>query len=106
MGCVFVLTRRGGQIFSSIQEPVDFLSGLRFPVRILPGILQSVASILPLTYGIRATRLAMIGGATLAEVWADLLTLAVMGVLLVLSSRYLVRVIERRAKREGTLSLF
>ncbi len=106
LGCVFVLTRRGGQITASIQEPVDFLSGLRFPVRILPGILQSVASLLPLTYGIRATRLAMVGGATLVEVWVDLLILAVTGVLLVVSSRYLIRVIERRAKQQGTLSLF
>lgn len=106
LACVYVLTRRGGQIHAAIQEPVDFLSGLRFPVSILPASLQAVASVLPLTYGIRAARLSMIGGATLTDVWSDLLALALMGFFLMLLAKYGVAVIERRAKHEGTLSLF
>jgi len=106
LGCIFVLTRRGGQISASIQEPIDFLSGLRFPVRILPGLLQAFASVLPLTYGIRATRLSLIGGATLLDISVDLLSLLVMGLLSMLLSRHAIAVIERRAKKEGTLTLF
>ncbi len=105
-GCVAVLTREGGAIFVSVQEPIDFLSGLRFPVRILPGVLQAVASILPLTYGIHAARLSLIGGETILRIWFDLLAMAIMGLSFMLFSQYLIALIERRAKKEGTLSLF
>jgi len=92
-----------------LQEPVYFVSGLNFPVASL-GALGAVAiSILPLAVGLDAMRqLAFAGSPSstngLLSPEVEAFILVVMVVVFIALSRFLLRVIEQRARLEGTLS--
>jgi ABC-2 type transport system permease protein len=90
-------------------EPVYFVSGLNFPVARL-GLLGALAiATIPLAVGLDAMRqLAFVGaefpvGTPSPEVEA--LILVVMTVVFVLAARWTLRVLERRARQEGRLSV-
>jgi ABC-2 type transport system permease protein len=51
---------------SAIQFPLMFLSGTFFPIDVMPGALQGVARLLPLTYLSDAMRQVMVNGAAFA----------------------------------------
>jgi ABC-2 type transport system permease protein len=92
-----------------LVEPVYFVSGLNFPIARL-GVLGSVAiSILPLAVGLDAMRqLAFAGSAYPAGTpppLAEAAILVVMVAVFLALSRWDLRVLERRARQEGTLSV-
>ncbi len=60
-----------------IQFPMMFLSGVFFPLEIMPSVLRPVAAILPLTYLGDALRQVMVGGSAYAPLPLDLGILAV-----------------------------
>jgi ABC-2 type transport system permease protein len=60
---------------SVVQFPLMFLSGIFFPISFMPGWLQPVASVLPLTYLADALRQTMVGGAAYASLAVDGLVL-------------------------------
>jgi ABC-2 type transport system permease protein len=62
---------------SVVQFPLMFLSGIFFPIALMPAFLQPVAALLPLTYLADALRQVMAGGVPYAPLWADALILAV-----------------------------
>jgi ABC-2 type transport system permease protein len=107
-GLFLIWGREAWHMTQLLQEPVYFVSGLNFPVASL-GALGAVAiSILPLAVGLDAMRQLAFAGSANAdgffppEVEAAILVLMV--VVFIFLSRYLLRVIERRARLEGTLS--
>jgi len=57
-----------------IRFPMMFLGGVFVPVDALPGWLQVIARLLPLTYSVEALQLALNGGAW-ADAWLDLVVL-------------------------------
>jgi ABC-2 type transport system permease protein len=59
-----------------VQLPMMFLSGIFFSFNFLPGVLQSVARLLPLTYLGDALRQVMVNGTQVAPLGADLAILA------------------------------
>ena len=60
---------------SSVQFPLMFLSGIFFPLEIMPDWLRGVATFLPLTYLGDALRQTMVGGAAYASLGIDALVL-------------------------------
>ena len=60
---------------SIVQFPLMFLSGIFFPISFMPGWLQPVAALLPLTYLADALRQTMVGGAAYASLEIDALVL-------------------------------
>jgi ABC-2 type transport system permease protein len=54
---------------SVIQFPMMFLSGTFFPIDEMPGVLRTIARIIPLTYLSDALRQVMVGGAAFAPLW-------------------------------------
>jgi ABC-2 type transport system permease protein len=66
-----------GAIGNLVIFPQIFLSGIFYPVESLPGFLQSVAGILPLTFVANAMRAVMTEGAALAAIVPDLIGMAV-----------------------------
>lgn len=92
-----------------LMEPVYFVSGLNFPVARL-GFLGALAlATIPLAVGLDAMRqLAFVGadfpvGTPPPEV--EVLILIVMTVAFLLTSRWMLRTLERMARREGRLSV-
>lgn len=63
-------------ITSVVQFPLMFLSGIFFPLEILPSWLKTVATFMPLTYLGDALRQTMVGGAPFVPLWVDFAVLA------------------------------
>ena len=63
-------------ITSVVQLPLMFLSGIFFPLEILPQWLKTVATFMPLTYLGDALRQTMVGGAPFVPLWVDFAVLA------------------------------
>ena len=107
-GLFLLWGREAWHMTQLLQEPVYFVSGLNFPVARL-GLLGAVAiATLPLAVGLDAMRqLAFAGSvhpAGFAAPEIEALVLVAMAVLFIGLARMLLRVIERRARFEGTLS--
>ena len=64
---------------NAVTFPMMFLSGVFFPLSILPGFLVVIAKILPLYYLGDALREVMIRGKGLGAVWLDIVVLVGMG---------------------------
>ncbi|HEX7949941.1 MAG TPA: ABC transporter permease, partial [Candidatus Limnocylindrales bacterium] len=57
---------------SIVQFPLMFLSGIFFPLEIMPTWLRTVATFMPLTYLGDALRQVMVGGTPFVPLWADM----------------------------------
>ncbi len=66
-------------IMMTLQFPMIFLSGAFFPIQQMPGWLQSVSQVIPLTYAIQALRKVMILGAGLPSMMSEVIILAAFG---------------------------
>jgi ABC-2 type transport system permease protein len=83
-----------------------FLSGQVFPLQFMPAVLLPLSYLLPLTFGLMAVRLTLLGGASLFNVAVPLGALAFMTVFFFVLAKFLVDYAERRAKVNATLTQF
>jgi ABC-2 type transport system permease protein len=91
----------------ALQEPIYFLSGFYFPVKSFGFPVAAAASLLPLTLGMDAMRqLVLRSGPTLGflSVPLEIGTLAVLAVLFLVTSKYWLDLMIRKAVQEGTLT--
>jgi ABC-2 type transport system permease protein len=102
----FIYSRQGSVVVASFQEPIMFLSGQVFPLQSMPTFLLPLSYLLPLTFGLVAVRLTMLGGATLYEVAVPLDALAFMTLIFSVLAVFMVNYAERRAKAKATLTMF
>ncbi len=98
-----LFTERGAQMTFVIHSSLLLISGVYAPIDVLPGWLQVLAPISPITYILRSVRSGLLEGAGVAAVAGDLLVLIVMGIVLVPSGLWIFRQAERFAKRTGRL---
>jgi ABC-2 type transport system permease protein len=102
---------RGAEATNIFQGCLLLVSGVYYPVEILPGWLQPLAKLSPATYSLSACRKLMgIGsgqgqlvGAPISEVVPELLTLTLMGVAMVPVGLWVFGRVERWAKKTGKL---
>lgn len=80
------------------------IGGMLFPVSILPGWLQIVARLNPVTYALDAMRAALLGGAGLSKIAHPLLILLLFAIVLLPASMLAFAWALRRTKITGTLS--
>ncbi len=91
-----------------LQEPIYFLGGVNFPLRAIGAVAGVVIATLPLGVGLDALRqLAFAGSGVqgVLPVGAEVLILAVMGVVFLVAARLALRYLEHLARREGRLTL-
>ena len=67
------------QLLFMFQFPMLFLSGVFFPILMMPRFMQYIAKLIPLTYAITALRKVMVLGAGLADVKMEILILFIFG---------------------------
>jgi ABC-2 type transport system permease protein len=79
------------------------VSGVYYPVEVLPGWMQALATISPATYALDGTRAAILDGAGIADLGGELLALVVIGAVAVPAGLALFGAGERYAKRHGKL---
>lgn len=76
-------------------------SGALFPVAVLPGWLQPLTVLSPLTHALDAMRAVALDGASIGSVGSDLLVLACFAVALLPLGAFLIHVAMRHARRVG-----
>jgi ABC-2 type transport system permease protein len=98
--CVLIALRQGPAAASLCGLVLPVLSGVYFPVSLLPEPLETVASASPLTLAIDRVRAAVTGGDL--SVWRTIVMFAVLAACVVLAGALCDRVVNR-ARRLGTL---
>jgi ABC-2 type transport system permease protein len=94
---------KGEQMSTALQGLFLLVSGVYYPVTVLPLPLQAVGALSPLTYTLSAIRDALLHRAHLGALLPDIGLLVLMGALLIPLALRLFNLAERRAKRLGTL---
>jgi len=93
----------GEQLSFMVQSVVLLVSGVYYSVQTLPPWLRVVSLFSPATYLLRAIRHALIDGAAVTQVAADLAVMAAFAVVLIPASIAVFSAAERWAKRTGRL---
>jgi ABC-2 type transport system permease protein len=94
---------KGAQLGFVAQGVMLVVSGVYYPVAVLPSWMQWVSTISPATYALRGIRRAIIEGAGLGVLWADIWPLLLIGVVAVPLGLEIFRRGEVYAKRHGKL---
>ena len=94
---------RGAQMTHVIQATLLLVSGVYYPVSVLPAWMQAVARVSPATYVLEGVRASLLAGKPTAELWGYIWPLLVMGVVLIPIGVYVFGLAERYAKRSGKL---
>jgi ABC-2 type transport system permease protein len=94
---------KGAQLGFIAQGFLLVVSGVYYPVTVLPQWMQWLAKVSPATYALRGTRAAILDGAGLATRWGDIWPLLVSGALAIPLGLVVFRAGERYAKRHGKL---
>ncbi len=99
-----MVLKRGDPVTWVFGSAASLLGGVYYPVEVMPGWLQWLARFVPVTYALRAMRLALLQGAGLADLAFDLSILGIFGLVLLPASLLAFRYAVRYARREGSLT--
>jgi ABC-2 type transport system permease protein len=94
---------KGQQVSYIVSSLLLLVSGVYYPVEVLPGWMQAIAWFSPVTYALEGIRGALLEGAGPAELWGSIWPLLIMGVVFVPLGCYVFHRGERYAKRTGKL---
>jgi ABC-2 type transport system permease protein len=94
---------KGTQLGFVAQGLLLVVSGVYYPVSVLPGWMQAIATISPATYALRGCRAAILEGAGLTDLWTEIWALLVIGAVSVPLGLFTFRTGERYAKKHGKL---
>jgi ABC-2 type transport system permease protein len=98
-----VSPEKGTQLGFIAQGLLLVVSGVYYPVSVLPQWMQWLSVISPATYTLEGARRAVIDGAGVAAIWGDIWPLIVIGVISIPLGLYVFSLGERYAKRHGRL---
>jgi ABC-2 type transport system permease protein len=104
--CFILVFKKGDPLGWAIQGLAGLVCGVIYPVEVLPHWLQFVSRLIPVTYALRAMRLAVLQGSSLARMAGDVLALVGFTVVLLPFSLWLFGLSVRKAKRDGTLTQY
>ena len=94
---------KGTQLGFVAQGLLLVVSGVYYPVSVLPGWMQALAKISPATYALRGCRRAILEGAGVTDLWREIWALLVIGAVSVPLGLWTFRTGERYAKKHGKL---
>ncbi len=94
---------KGTQFGYVAQGLMLVVSGVYYPVSVLPDAMQWIATISPATYALRGMRSAILDGAGVGAVWGDIWPLIVIGIVSVPLGIWVFRRGELHAKKHGKL---
>lgn len=105
MGSILPLLfpERGAQMTHVIIALLLLVSGVYYPVEVLPEFLQKLSVFSPATYVLDGTRLALMEGATFVELWPYVWPTLIMGIIAIPLGLRVFGQAERYAKRKGKL---
>jgi len=105
MASVFPLLfpERGSQMTHVFIALLLLVSGVYYPVEVLPGILRQIAVYSPATYVLVGTRQALLEGIPTLQLWPNVWPTLLMGAFLIPAGLWVFERGERYAKRTGKL---
>lgn len=107
VGAAAILTfRRGSGVVGLAAVGLALVSGVYFPLELLPGWIVEIARLNPIALAIDGMRESLLGGASWSSVAPTLLALAPMSVLSLAVGVLAFRLALRRESRLGTLGLY
>jgi ABC-2 type transport system permease protein len=98
-----VSPEKGAQLGFIAQGMLLVVSGVYYPVDVMPGWMQAIATISPATYALHGIRATVLDGASLGAVWGDLWPLLLLGTVAIPLGLAVFAAGERYAKRHGKL---
>ena len=96
-------TERGVQATHIVQGVILLISGIYYPVTVLPHWVQTVSYLSPATYALEMARAALLQGASVAAIGGSLLKLFLIGLVLIPAGLAVFVTAERHAMRSGKL---
>jgi ABC-2 type transport system permease protein len=105
MGSILPLLfpERGSQMTHVIIAILLLVSGVYYPVDVLPEFLQSVSVASPATYVLRGVRSALLDGVGVSSLWSEIISALLIGVVTIPIGLWVFGLAERYAKRTGKL---
>ncbi len=94
---------RGAQMTFVLQSCLLLVSGVYYPVSVLPEWMQVLSHLSPATYVLAGVRAGLIDGTPVTALWGDVVPLVVMGIVLIPIGLWAFGRAERYAKRTGKL---
>ncbi|MDT8897740.1 ABC transporter permease [Thermanaerothrix sp. 4228-RoL] len=94
---------RGSQMTHVFIALMLLISGVYYPVDVLPGILRTLAVYSPATYVLRGARMAILEGASVPMLWPQIWPALLMGLFLIPLGLWIFQQAEHYAKRTGKL---
>ncbi|MDQ3861939.1 MAG: ABC transporter permease [Actinomycetota bacterium] len=94
---------KGQQVTYIISALLLLVSGVYYPIKVLPEWMQMIAQFSPVTYALEGARAALLGGVGLSQLWGSLWPLLIMGAVFVPMGLFVFRLGESYAKRTGKL---
>jgi len=95
---------RGAQMTHIIVASLLLVSGVYYPVEVLPQALQSLSVLSPAFYVLEGSRAALLEDASLIQLWQYIWPTLVLAVVMVPSGLWIFGQAERYAKRKGKLA--
>jgi ABC-2 type transport system permease protein len=89
-----------------VRGLVMIFCGVTFPISILPGWMQSFASVLPQTYMMHGIRIAALANASFQDLIPDMLALLGFGVFWLVAGYLIFHWMERRARQTGAIGQY
>jgi len=94
---------KGTQFGYVAQGLMLVVSGVYYPVSVLPAFMQWLSKFSPATYALRGERSAILDGASVSAVWGDIWPMVIIGVISVPLGIWVFRRGELHAKKHGKL---
>jgi ABC-2 type transport system permease protein len=94
---------KGQQVSYIVSSLLLLVSGVYYPVNVLPGWMQAIATVSPVTYALEGSRAALLEGAGAAQLWEEIWPLIIMGAIFVPLGLWVFHIGESYAKRTGKL---
>jgi ABC-2 type transport system permease protein len=101
-----LLFKRGNPVKWLFLGVAGLVSGIMYPVTVLPSFLQSLARLVPVTYSLEGMRIALLQQASLGSLWPTLRALLLFALVLLPVSLAVFSWALRRTKVTGTLTHF
>jgi ABC-2 type transport system permease protein len=98
-----MMLKKGDPITWLISSVFGLLGGVYYPIKILPGYLQGISRLLPITYSLHGLRMAVLRGYGIGMIVPDLSALVLYCVLLLPLSIFLFKLAINKAKIDGSL---
>jgi len=106
LAAMFLAFRTIGPMQSIIVTGSTLLGGVYYPTTVIPSWIQSLSVVVPMTYGLRATRRLVLDGAPWSAVQGDVGMIAAIAALMLIFGVAAFQLSFDHARRRGTLSLY